>query len=61
MLHGSDQVFVIEGEALRALSARPLRAGLFGTTLEEALQTLIARYPEVLPGRQIEPDSADPL
>lgn len=55
-----DEVFVIEGEDLRALPARPLRAGLFGTTLEDALQTLIERYPEVLPGKQMNPSSDDP-
>jgi len=55
-----DEVFLIAGDQLRSLPARPLRAGLFGKTLEEALQTLIVKYPEVLPGKQMEPESADP-
>lgn len=56
----ADHILVIEDEQLRALSARPFRAGLFGKTLEEALQTLIERYPDVLPGRQMDPGSEDP-
>ncbi len=56
----ADQIFLIEGEQLVALPARPFRAGLFGKTREEALQTLIERYPDVLPGRQMDPGSEDP-
>jgi len=56
----SDEVFVIQGEVLRALAARPFREGLFGKNLEEALQTLIERHPELLPGKQMEPGSDDP-
>lgn len=56
----ADHIFVIEDEQLRALPERPFRAGLFGKTLEEALQTLIERYPDVLPGRQMDPVSEDP-
>lgn len=56
----SDEVFVIEGEDLRSLPARLLRAGLFGKTLEEALQTLIEKHPGVLPGKQMDPGSDDP-
>lgn len=56
----SDEVFVLDGAHLRSLPARPLGAGLLGKTLEEALQTLIEQYPEVLPGRQMDPGSDDP-
>jgi len=55
-----DEVFFIEGERLKPLPARPFRFGLFGKTLEEALQELIERHPEVLPGKQMDPGSDDP-
>lgn len=60
MLGQSDEIFLIEGERLRSLPARPFRAGLFGKTLEEALQTLLEKYPELLPGKQMDPESDDP-
>jgi hypothetical protein len=56
----SDEVFVINGKDFRALPARPFREGLFGKNLEEALQTLIEKHPELLPGKQMEPGSDDP-
>ena len=56
----SDEVFLLSDDNLCALPARPMRTGLFGKTLEDALQTLLQRYPQVLPGRQIDPDSDDP-
>lgn len=56
----SDQIFLIGETGIKPLEARPFRAGLFGKNLEEALQTLIAREPNLINGRQIEPGSADP-
>jgi hypothetical protein len=56
----SDEIFFIEAEQLRPLPARPMRAGLFGRSLEEALQMLLQRYPQVIPGKQIDPASEDP-
>lgn len=56
----ADNVFLIEGEFLDAMPVRPMREGLFGKTLEDALQTLIEKYPEVIPGSMIEPGSVDP-
>ncbi len=50
---------MVEGEHLRSLPYRPFRIGLFGKTLEEALQTLIEKHPEVLPGKQMDPGSDD--
>lgn len=49
----SNQVFLIKEEALRTMPERQLKEGLFGETLEDALQTLIARHPEVIPGGMI--------
>jgi len=56
----SDEVFIIENGDFRVLPSRPFRAGLFGTDLEEALQTLIEMAPNVLPGKQMDPGSDDP-
>ena len=56
----ADEVFFITGEEIRPLASRPFKSGLFGRTLEDALQTLIERQPNILNGRQIEPGSADP-
>lgn len=55
-----DEVFFLENEELRSLPARSLRSGLFGKSLEDALQMLLLRYPQVIPGRQIDPSSDDP-
>jgi len=56
----SDEIFLIGESGIKALPSRPFRAGLFGKNLEEALQTLIAKQPNIINGRQIEPGSADP-
>lgn len=56
MLGKSDEVFVMEGEELHPLPVRPWRAGAFGKTLEEALQTVIEKQPNVLAGRQMDPN-----
>jgi hypothetical protein len=57
----NDQVFILEGTALRSVPARPFRAGLFGKTLEEALQVLIERHPDQIPGSRIDPRGAAAL
>jgi hypothetical protein len=56
----SDEIFFLEAEQLRPLPVRSMRAGLFGRSLEDALQMLLQRYPQVIPGRQIDPASEDP-
>ncbi len=56
----SDEVFLISGEGIKPLGARPFRTGLFGKNLEDALQTLIERQPNIINGRQIDPGSPDP-
>lgn len=62
MPENSDEVFLIGHgqEKLDALPARPFREGLFGKTLEDALQTLIEKYPAVIPGKQIDPSGENP-
>ena len=42
----SDEAFLLKGEELVPLPARSMRAGLFGKTLEDAIQTLLQKYPQ---------------
>lgn len=60
MLSKSDEVFLIVNDEIRPLQARPFKVGLFGKNLEDALQTLIEKYPNLINGRQIDPGSDDP-
>ncbi len=60
MTKQSDEVFVLEGEHhLTSLRVDWLQYD--GKPGEEALQTLIEKHPEVLPGKQIDPNSKDQL
>src|SRR5688572_10021118 len=60
MPSNSDEVFLIVNNDIRPLQARPFKVGLFGKNLEDALQTLIEKQPNLINGRQIEPGSDDP-
>lgn len=60
MLDSSDEIFLLEADSVRSLPVRPMRTGLFGKTLEDALQTLLQRHPEVIPGKQIDASDSDP-
>jgi hypothetical protein len=60
MQNQSDEIFLLENDRLSPLPVRPMQAGLFGKTLEDALQTLLQKYPQVIPGKQIDPVSEDP-
>jgi hypothetical protein len=60
MAESMDEIFFLEDEKLRPLPVRPMQQGLFGTSLEDALQTLLQNYPRLIPGKQIEPDSDAP-
>ena len=55
MTKQSDQVFLIKGDGLHTLPERTVREVFFRKNLEDALQNLIKRHPEVLPGKMIEP------
>jgi len=55
-----DQVFTLKGQALSAVPHRPMRARISGAQLEDALQKLIADYPQIISGSQIQPGSDDP-
>ena len=54
------KVFILRGGKMQALPCRPMRAGMLGASLEEALQKLLEEYPEVIPGSQINPGSDEP-
>ena len=56
----SDEIFILKGEKLDSLPVLSMRKGLLGKNLEEALQTLLEKYPQIIPGRQIDPVSEDP-
>jgi len=56
----SEEIFHFNGENMVSLPERPMRQGLFDKTLEDALQTLLERYPEIIPGKQIVADTEDP-
>jgi hypothetical protein len=60
MLNQADEVFLLREEELTPLPTRSMRAGLFGKTLEDAIQTLLQKYPKIIPGKQIDPVSEDP-
>lgn len=56
----SDEVFHLDGEKLIPMPSRSMREGLLGKTLEDALQTFFENYPQIIPGKQIDPGSEDP-
>jgi len=60
MPNQSDLVFHLNGETLTSLPFRSMREGLLGKTLEDALQTLLANYPQILPGKQIDSSNEEP-
>jgi len=45
---------------LNKVPARDMRTGFRGKSLEDALQTLLKNYPEIIPGSQIDPLNDDP-
>jgi len=60
MIKKFDYVFKLDGSKLHSLPAHPFKQGLFGKNLEDALQTLIEKYPEILQVRDMDPDSEIP-
>lgn len=60
MSREADSVFFLRGESLQTMPGYSMRHGLFGKTLEDALQKLIEDYPELIPGSMIEPGAEDP-
>lgn len=60
MPNETDQVFHLTGDKLIPLSSRPMREGLMGKKLEDALQSLFEKYPQIIPGKQIDPTAEEP-
>ena len=60
MPHRSDIVFHFDNGDLNPLPSRSMREGLLGKTLEDALQTFLEKYPDIIPGKQIDPVAEDP-
>jgi hypothetical protein len=60
MPNRSDEVFRLNGDKLSPMPSRSMREGLWGKTLEDALQTFFEKYPQIIPGKQIDPVSEDP-
>jgi hypothetical protein len=60
MTDRSDEVFHFNGHKLTPMPSRSMREGLLGKTLEDALQTFFEKYPQIIPGKQIDPVSDDP-
>lgn len=56
----SDEIFLLGTDSLRPLPVRPMRLGVLGKTLEDALQSLLQNYPQIIPGKQIDPISEEP-
>lgn len=56
----SNEVFHLKGENLTPMPLRSMRQGLLGKSLEDALQTFFENYPQIIPGKQIDPGSDDP-
>ncbi|MGO9019424.1 MAG: hypothetical protein ACLQVJ_13855 [Syntrophobacteraceae bacterium] len=59
----SDEIFLynaLDADRLHPLPARSMRDGLLGKTLEDALQNLLGNYPQIIPGKQIDPVSEEP-
>jgi len=59
MSNRSEEVFHFNGADLTPLPFRSMREGVLGKTLEDALQTFFEKYPQIIPGKQIDPVSED--
>lgn len=52
--NASGEILCLSEEKIAARPVRPMRVGLFGTTLEDALQNFLERYPENVPGNRFD-------
>lgn len=52
-----DEIYVLNERNFRSLPERSMREGFWGKTLEEALQTLLEKHPQVIPSTQISSDA----
>lgn len=59
-MDAGDDIYIVTDGTLRTLPSVQMREGLFGAKLEDALQSILQQYPELIPGRQIAPDEEEP-
>lgn len=50
----------MNGDQLIPMPSHSMREGLLGKSLEDALQAFLEKYPQVIPGKQIDPVSDNP-
>ncbi len=60
MMSSKDEIFTLSGDDLTRIPSRNMRTGFRGKSLEDALQTLLEQYPEIIPGSQISLSSEEP-
>ena len=56
MIDRFDEVFLLKDDKLDPMPSHSMRDGWKGKSLEEALQTFLENYPQIIPGNQIDPD-----
>ena len=57
----SDEIFLLKGRHPRAHGGQDNEKKVsLGVTMEAALQRFFEKYPEIIPGKQIDPGSDDP-
>jgi hypothetical protein len=59
-MKADDEIFLVRGDKIHSLQSTSMRSGQFEEGLEEALQNLFEKHPNIVPGKQIEPGSDDP-
>jgi len=60
MQNRADEILLLKNDDMHPLHVRSMRDGLLGKTLEDALQTILEKHPQIIPGKQIDPTSDDP-
>lgn len=55
-----DEIFILNKDDFSVIPSRDMRTGFKGKSLEDALQTLLEEYPEIIPGSQISPSTDEP-
>jgi hypothetical protein len=55
-----DEIIHIHNNTVTFMPHRTMRDGIMGKTLEDALQTILENYPQIIPGKQIEPGNPEP-
>jgi hypothetical protein len=59
-MNADDEIYLVRGDEIHALHSTSMRSGEFGEGIEATLRTLFEKHPNIIPGKQIEPESDDP-